>query len=103
MLFNLTRRNRPAKSGQLNISLRVVVTGLGALTLAGIFYAYSLVLARNASYEASQALEVQRELMETSRRLKVELNSLRSLERLERQADSLGLVKPLSQQVRPLP
>ena len=103
MAFGLTRKNRIVGNRRLNISLRAVIVGLGALTAAGIFYAYSSVQSLNTSYEASQALEVQRELMETSRRLKMELNNLRSMERLERQAISVGLLKPSPQQVRKLP
>ena len=103
MPFGLTRQNRPIKGKGLNISLRAVVVGLSALTLAGIFYAYSSVRALNTSYQVSQALDIQRELVETSRRLKVELNNLRSMEKLERQAAILGLIKPSSQQVRKLP
>ena len=96
-------RNRPARGEGFNLSLRALAAVLSALVLAGIFYAYSLVQARNVSYQLSQALEVQRELMETSRRLKVELNNLRSLERLEAQALSLGLSKPSTGQLRNLP
>ena len=103
MALGLTRKNRLVGNRYLNTSLRTVIVGLSALTAAGIFYAYSSVQALNTSYEASQALEVQRELMETSRRLKMELNNLRSMERLERQAIILGLLKPSPQQVRKLP
>lgn len=103
MKFSLRHENKPVRQQRLSLSLRVVVLALCMLSGAGIFYAYSSVRALNLSYQTSQALEVQHELLETSRRLKMELSNLRSLDRLERQAAGMGLVKPTPQQVRTLP
>lgn len=102
MGLSLGQKNKPVKRQWLNISLRSVILSLCLLTLAGIFYAYSSVRALNLSYQTSQALEVQHELLETSRRLKVEISNLRSLERLERQATTMGLQTPGAAQIRKL-
>ena len=102
MSVALRQKNKPVKKQLFNISLRTVVFCLCLLTLAGIYYAYSSVRALNLSYQTSQELEVQRELLETSRRLKVEFSNLRSLDRLERQSIAMGLASPSAQQVRKL-
>ena len=103
MQFSLRHKNKPFRAVGFGISIRVLVLGLVVLCLAGIFYAYSSVRALNLSLQASQALSVQHELIETSRRLKMELSNLRSMERLEQQAVSMGLLRPAPHQFRRLP
>ena len=69
-------------------------------TFVALFYAAASKRTLNLSYEASRALEEQRDLREQARRLKVELNHLRSPQRLEREAKALGLSEPQPGQVR---
>jgi cell division protein FtsL len=96
--------NRRARAPRLEaLSFRRILLLLAVVTAVALFYAFATVRALNLSYQVSRELEVQRELMETSRRLKVELNILRSPARLEREGGRLGLAPPGPEQTRSLP
>ena len=71
-------------------------------TFAALYYAAASTRTLNFSYEASRALEEQRDLREQARRLKVELNHLRSPKLLDREAKAMGLAEPKPGQTRSL-
>ena len=103
MQFSLRNANRPFKQKRLSArNIRVAALCLAALTLTGIFYAYSSLRERNLSYELSRELIIQQELLETGRRLKMELNNIRSPGRLESQAVKFGLTEPAGDRLRRL-
>ena len=73
---------------------------IAALIAFSLFYVWSRVLVINLGYDLSQAMEIQRKLVQDNKKLQIEIATLKSLARIERIAqDELDMEKPLPGQI----
>lgn len=98
----VSNRRLSDRTAAWSVSLREIVLLLAVATACALFYAFCTMQALDKSFEASQALDTQRELKEMGRQLQVELGSLSSPQRLERAGQRLGLAAPTAKQMRTL-
>ncbi|KIX15192.1 cell division protein FtsL [Dethiosulfatarculus sandiegensis] len=97
------KRKVKEKKNQPGVRLFSVILLVVVATCAAMFYAAIREETRRMRYQASRALEAQKDLRESTRRLRVELNHLKSPARLEKEAVRLGLVRVQPEQIRELP